>query len=163
MIRKAIPDDAKKICEIYNYYIVNTQISFEEEPVTGDEMRQRIESVTKDYPWLVHEIDGEILGYAYAARWKTRSAYRFCVESTVYVKHGITGKGIGSGLYSQLFKELETRSVHVVVGTIALPNEKSQALHEKFGFKKAAHLSQVGFKFGRWVDVGYWELLLYKD
>jgi len=156
----ATPDDVEKIRGIYNYYIINTPISFEEKPVSVDEVRQRIESVTRDYPWLVHEVDGEILGYAYATKWKMRSAYRFSVESTVYVKHGITGKGIGSGLYATLLDDLRMRSVHAVISIIALPNEKSQALHEKFGFKKAAHFRQVGFKFGQWIDVGYWELLL---
>lgn len=155
----ATPEDAERICGIYNYYILNTPISFEEEPVSVDEMRQRIETVTKEYPWLIHEDNGEIIGYAYASRWKTRSAYRFSVESTVYVKHGITGKGIGSGLYAQLLNELKSRSVHAVVGGIALPNEKSQALHEKFGFKKVAHFSKIGYKFDQWIDIGYWELL----
>jgi L-amino acid N-acyltransferase YncA len=163
MIRMAADDDADKICEIYNYYIINTPISFEEEPVTADEMKRRVESVLKNYPWLVYEEGGEILGYAYASQWRTRSAYRFSAESTVYVKHGITGRGIGSELYAQILKELENRSVHAVLSIISLPNEKSQALHEKFGFKKVAHYSQVGFKFGRWIDSGHWELLLHRN
>jgi L-amino acid N-acyltransferase YncA len=163
MIRSATPDDAERICDIYNYYIVNTPVSFEEEMVSADEMRRRIETVMEDYPWYVYEENGDILGYSYATRWKTRSAYRFSSESTVYVKHGITGKGIGSDLYAKLLAELKIRSIHAVVGGIALPNEKSQALHEKFGFKKVAHFSKIGFKFGQWIDLGYWELVLDED
>ena len=115
------------------------------------------------FPWYVEEENGEIIGFAYASLWKGRSAYRFTAESTVYVKHSATGRGVGSKLYSELLKELSKRSIHSVVGCITLPNEKSEALHDKFGFKKVAHFSEVGYKFDKWLDVGYWELLFNKQ
>ncbi|HNY10508.1 MAG TPA: N-acetyltransferase family protein [Candidatus Wallbacteria bacterium] len=161
MIRIVKNTDIQQICDIYNYYVVNTAITFEETPVSCDDMRARITSVSALFPWYVCEAeDGEITGYAYAAAWKLRSAYRFSAEATVYVKNNFTGKGIGSLLYSELLKELKKRSFHSVIGGIALPNEQSRKLHEKFGFKKVAQFHEVGNKFNGWIDVGYWQLLL---
>jgi L-amino acid N-acyltransferase YncA len=157
MIRNALPADAPGICGIYNHYVEHSVITFEETPVEPKEMEGRIKEVQEKYPWLVWEEKNEILGYAYASSWKGRCAYRFSAEATVYVRQDIRGKGVGKALYGTLLEELSRRSVHMVLAGIALPNEESQALHERFGFKKAAHFSEVGFKFGRWVDVGYWE------
>jgi len=101
-----------------------------------------------------------LLGYCYASKWKGRCAYRYSVESTVYLSPDATGKGIGSKLYGTLLAELRQRQFHTVIGGIALPNPASVALHEKLGFEKVAQFRQVGNKFGRWIDVGYWQLLL---
>lgn len=161
MIRQATPADAAAIAAIYNHYVLNTVITFEEQPVATSQMAERIEQVKADgLPWLVLEQDGDLLGYAYATKWRVRSAYRFSVESTVYLKAGITGKGFGSQLYQQLLSELKTLGLHLVIGGITLPNEQSIALHEKFGFGKCGHFQQVGFKFEQWRDVGYWQKLL---
>ena len=160
MIRKAVAGDAEAICSIYNYYIENTIITFEETPVSSDEMINRINEVTGVYPWLVCEENGTVPGYAYAGRWKSRCAYRYSVESTVYVSNDNTGKGIGSSLYTQLIDEIRKLKLHSVLAGIALPNPASIALHEKFGFKKAAHFKETGYKFNKWIDVGYWELLI---
>lgn len=160
-IRAAASSDASAVVAIYNHYVAETVITFEEQPIDAGEMARRIEDVQSvSLPWLVAEENGQIVGYAYAAPWKTRSAYRFSVEITVYVAPGNLGRGIGSMLYSQLFSTLQTLGVHAVIGGIALPNEASVALHEKFSLKKVAHFQQVGFKFNRWVDVGYWERIL---
>lgn len=102
----------------------------------------------------------QLLGYCYASKWKGRCAYRYSVESTVYLSPDATGKGIGSKLYGTLLAELRQRQFHTVIGGIALPNPASVALHEKLGFEKVAQFRQVGNKFGRWIDVGYWQLLL---
>ncbi|MEH6435694.1 arsinothricin resistance N-acetyltransferase ArsN1 family B [Massilia sp. DD77] len=160
-IRPATIDDAEAICAIYNPYIAATTISFEEQPVTADEMAQRVADVhAAGLPWLL-AMDGErLLGYAYATRWRARPAYRTSVESTVYLDRDACGRGVGGLLYRALLEELHTREVHMVIGGIAQPNERSVALHEKLGFRKVAHFSEVGRKFGRWVDVGYWELKL---
>ena len=123
-------------------------------------MQNRIESITAHYPFLVYEIDNEIVAYAYAARWKVRQAYDYTVESSIYLKVGFEGKKIGSKLYPVLIEELKKRKIHSVLGGISLPNEASIALHEKLGFKKAGVLKEVGFKFGSWIDVAYLELLL---
>ncbi len=160
MIRNAAIKDARRLCEIYNYYIKNTTISFEGKPVSLKEMGKRISDITASLPWIVYEDQGRILGYAYADRWKGRSAYRFSVEATVYLGKESTGKGIGEILYRRLLEELKAAGIHAVMGGIALPNEICQRLHEKLGFKKVAHFPEAGFKFNKWIDVGYWELLL---
>ena len=158
-VRDATADDAGTIAGIYNHYVETTVISFEEQPVTQGEMRQRIMDLQRDgLPWLVAVIDGHVAAYAYASKWRVRAAYRFSVESTVYVDENHAGQGLGTLLYAALLARLRAAGLHLVVGGIALPNDASVALHEKMGFKKVAHFSEVGFKFGRWIDVGYWEL-----
>lgn len=160
IIRNASIEDASSICDIYNYYISNTCITFEEEPVSAEEMAGRIENVVKDLTWLVYEEDGRILGYAYYTKWRVRSAYRYSVESTVYVDNNHKGKGIGRKLYAALIERACKQGIHVIIGGIALPNPESVALHEKMGFEKVAQFKEVGYKHNQWVDVGYWELML---
>jgi phosphinothricin acetyltransferase len=124
-------------------------------------MAARIREVTAaGLPWVVAELNGRVVGYAYASQWKGRCAYRFSVESSVYVDAKHTGQGIGSELYDALLGRLRGGKTHVVIGGIALPNEGSVALHERFGFRKVAHFNEVGFKFERWIDVGYWQITL---
>lgn len=160
MVRTATPEDASQITDIYNHYILNTSSTFEKTPVSSDNMKERVENTQVKYPWLVIEIDGMIQGYAYATDWKPRGAYRHSVETTVYLRDGQSGKGYGSMLYAKLLEVLKQLNVHAVIGGIALPNEGSIALHEKYGFKKVAHFKEVGYKFDQWVDVAYWQLLL---
>jgi phosphinothricin acetyltransferase len=160
MIRAATSIDAAAIAGIYNYYLRETAITFEETPVSDDEVARRIEDVVARYPWLVAEQDGAVVGWAYATEWKTRSAYRLSVETAVYVAPTHHGRGIGTALYAPLIVELKARRLHSAVGGIALPNPASIALHEKLGFKKIGHFVEVGRKFDRWVDVGYWQLIL---
>ena len=161
MVRDAISGDAGAICAIYNYYISNTIITFEETTLKVEEMQDRIAAIqAAGLPWLVYTDQDGVIGYAYAGKWHARSAYRYTVESTVYLRHGADGKGIGSELYRELVKRLKELNYHAVIGGIALPNPSSVALHEKFGYVKAAHYKETGYKFGRWIDVGYWEKLL---
>lgn len=160
MIRIAKPDDAEQICSIYNYYIEKTTATFEEKPVTIFEMKNRIITITKTLPWIVLEENDQVIGYAYASPWNKRPAYRFSVESTVYISNENIGKGRGIKIYKSLLAELVKIDIHSVMGCIALPNERSKRLHENLGFKKSAHFSEVGFKFDKWLDVGYWELIL---
>jgi len=160
MIRSATPSDAPAITAIYNPYVIETAISFEMEPVTPEDMAARIRKILQGYPWIVLEQDSAILGYAYAGQFKERSAYQASVETTVYVAAGHHKQGIGRTLYQELLQELRARGFHTALGIIALPNEGSVALHESQGFSKVAHLPEVGWKFGQWVDVGYWSLLL---
>ena len=121
-------------------------------------MAQRIETVLVAHEWLVLERGGELLGYAYAGRFHARAAYRHTAESTIYLRHGLEGQGFGTTLYSELLRRTFARGYQQVIGGIALPNEPSVRLHEKLGFGKAGHLTRVGRKFERWVDVGYWQL-----
>lgn len=161
-IRNAELSDAGGIADIYNYYIEHTHVTFEEKPVNADDIRCRIkETKTDNLPYLTAVTeDGKILGYAYASKWKGRCAYRYSVEVTVYLSTNATGKGLGKKLYLALFAELRARSYHVAIGGVSLPNEASIALHESMGMKKVAHFKEVGFKFGQWVDVGYWQGML---
>jgi phosphinothricin acetyltransferase len=160
-LRPASPDDAAAICAIYNPYVTTTAITFEEEAVSEQAMAQRIADVGRaNLPWLLVELDGVVRGYAYATPWRVRPAYRHSVESTIYLDQAFAGRGFGRILYSALLDELRKRSLHLVIGGIALPNDASTGLHENLGFAKVAHFSEVGMKFGRWVDVGYWELNL---
>ncbi len=160
MIRNATVNDAPWICDIYNHYIESTTITFEEDPVCLAEMEKRITTVCASMPWMVYEEKGRVLGYAYADGWKARSAYRFSVEATVYLEKGSTGRGIGAELYRRLLDELRGRGIHAVMAGIALPNETSRRLHERLGFEKVAHFKEAGLKFNKWIDVGYWELIL---
>ena len=160
MIRRVSLADAQALCEIYNPYILESIVTFEEVPVTEAQMQTRIQDAPVHLPWFVYEEKEKVLAYAYAGVWKERSAYRFTVETTVYVHPEARGKGLGSLLYHQLLQELKAKGFHIAVACLALPNPESQKLHEKFGFKPVAIFSQVGFKFGSWLDVGYWELKL---
>jgi len=160
MIRNASIDDSAAISDIYNHYVLNTIVTFEEETVSPIQMVKRLLDVQSRHPWLVYELEGKVVGYAYANAWKPRSAYRHTVESSMYLDPEYTGRGIGKILYSELIKRLEALNIHCMIGGIALPNEISIRLHESMGFKKTGQLTEVGMKFGKWIDVGYWNLLL---
>jgi phosphinothricin acetyltransferase len=160
MIRTCVAADAEQICGIYNHYVRETVVTFEELPVSVDAMAQRISEIAARLPWLVWDKEGVILGYAYATPWKARTAYRHSAEASIYLSPQATRRGLGSRLYKALVEELRLRGLHCVIGGAALPNPASVALHEKLGFSKVAEFREVGFKFGRWIDVAYWELLL---
>ena len=160
MIRPAKAADAPRIAEIYNHHVRETVVTFEEQPVADEEMARRIAETTAVYPWLVLEVDGSVAGYSYASSWKRRSAYRFASESTIYMAEPFVGRGLASELYRALITEMRSRGLHCAIGGIALPNPASIALHEKLGYKHIGRFREVGWKFGKWVDVGYWELLL---
>ena len=158
MIRQVAEADIAAIVRIYNYYITDTIVTFEEEELDAGEIARRIAGVrSAGLPWIVAEEDGEILGYAYATPWKDRIGYRFSVETTVYLNKDCTGRGIGSELYAELFKLLESAGVRSAIGGVALPNDASVALHEKFGMRKVAEFERIGVKFDRWINVGYWQ------
>ena len=161
MIRPAEAADAASIAAIYNHYVLNTTVTFEEEAVSTADMGRRIREIKDaELPWLVWEESGKVLGYTYASRWKSRCAYRYAVESTVYLDKDATGRGLGTKLYRTLLDDLRGRGLHSVIGGIALPNAASVALHEKLGFHKIGQFKEVGWKFEQWIDVGYWELIL---
>lgn len=158
-IREVNLKDAAQVADVYNHYIQNTHHTFETEPLSTDEMEKRISAVIEDYPFLVAEEDGEILGYAYATKFRLRQAYEFASEVSIYVRNAAKQKGIGTQLYTKLFEELADSYVHAIVAGISLPNDASIRFHEKLGFEKVAHFREVGYKLGRWIDVGYWELI----
>lgn len=161
VIRSATSADAWAIAGIYNYYIRHTVVTFEEQPLSTRAVEERISTVrAAGLPWLVVEHRDELMGYAYAGRFKERSAYRFCVETAVYLTHGKEGQGMGTRLYQELLETLGQQGIRSAVGLIALPNAASVTLHEKLGFRHTGTLQSVGFKHDRWVDVGYWQKLL---
>ena len=160
MIRSVTTADAAAIAAIYNHYVFNTIVTFEEEPVSTAEIARRIGEVLDSSIWLVWVEQDQVLGYAYAGKWKSRCAYRYSVESTVYLDKAATGRGIGTQLYAALIADLKKRGIHGIIGGVALPNAASVALHEKLGFQKIGQFKEVGWKFDEWIDVGYWELVL---
>ena len=157
MIREARASDAKSIALIYNQYILNSTITFEEKKIGFKTIVDRI-STNKKHKWWVFEKDNILMGYAYSTKWKTRSAYRYTVESSVYVAQKYQHKGIGKALYINLIKSLKDDGFRRILAGISLPNNNSVIFHEKLGFKKVGQLEAVGYKFNRWIDVGYWEL-----
>lgn len=161
ILREVELSDAQQIANIYNYYIEKTVITFEEQLVSENDIKSRIEKIKQaGHIWLVAEISTQIVGYAYSAPWRDRSAYRFASEVSVYLSSKSQGKGLGSLLYQSLFEQLKLTQMKILIGGITLPNEASVALHEKFGMEKVAHFHEVGFKFDQWLDVGYWQVKL---
>lgn len=160
VIRAARGDDAAAIAAIYNWYIENSVCTFEEIPLLPAEMAQRIALMEASKPWFVIEEQGRVLGYAYASIWKARAAYGRSREVTVYLDREATGRGLGGRLYAHLIDEIRKEPIHSLIASIALPNAGSVALHEGLGFTKVGQFAEVGHKFGDFVDVGYWQLLL---
>ncbi|ADY57012.1 Phosphinothricin acetyltransferase [Syntrophobotulus glycolicus DSM 8271] len=159
-IRLASTKDAEQIRQIYSPYVENTVISFETAGPSAAEMEMRIRQVMDKHLWLVYEQEGEILGYAYASSHHERSAYSWAVDVSIYVKADRVGRGIGKSLYSPFFKLLKLQGFCNAYAIIALPNQASTALHEYFGFKPIGISSKVGYKFGKWIDVQWWEMHL---
>jgi len=157
MIRAPRAGDAAEICRIYNHFVANSTVTFGTEPVSEKEMTAEISAVSEKFPWVVWEDEGRLLGYAMASEWKSRCAYRFSVETTIYLDPGAAGRGIGTILYQDLLERVAAAGHHSALGGIALPNPASIALHEKLGFVKVGHLREVGWKFDQWIDVGYWQ------
>jgi phosphinothricin acetyltransferase len=159
-IREVSVSDAPDIAGIYNWYIENTSVTFEMEPVTAAVMAERIEQAGPQDPWIVFEKANHVLGYAYAAPWKSRAAYAQAKETSVYVHHKFGGQGIGLALMKNLIDKIRSEPIHVLIAGITLPNSASVALHEKLGFTPVGQFVQVGYKFDQYIDVGYWQLLM---
>ncbi len=159
-IRPARPKDAVSIAAIYAPYVLETAISFEDAAPSAKEMARRMTATAADFPFLVFERDGDVLGYAYAGAHAARAAYRWSVNTTVYVAAHAHGSGIGRALYADLLDRLTRQGFHAAFAGIALPNERSVRLHEAVGFRHLGTYEQVGFKFGGWHDVGWWRRAL---
>ena len=159
-IREGTPDDAALMREIYAPYVRETAISFEEDVPSVDEMRDRIETVLDRHMFFAAEENGVMLGYAYAAPFRQRPAYRFAAEVSVYVAKHRRSEGMGTALYNALLPWLSDRGYHCALAALTLPNAVSVRLHESAGFKKVAHYVEVGRKFDEWHDVGWWQKVL---
>ncbi|MBV1883057.1 MAG: GNAT family N-acetyltransferase [Pseudomonadales bacterium] len=161
MIREATEKDAEAIAEIYNYYIQKTVVTFEEEDLDEYALSERMHKVQMSgFSWLVAVENEKIIGYSYSSEWNGRGAYKSTAEVSVYLSPSLKAKGWGTKLYQALFSRLRDKSIHVVIGGITLPNPASIAIHEKFGMEKVAHFKEIGYKFGQWLDVGYWQVKL---
>ena len=161
-IRAASPDDAAAIAAIYAPYVTASVISFETEAPDADEIARRMAEGADHYTWLVacDPDTDELTGYAYACAFRTRPAYRFSVETTVYVADGAHRRGIGSSLYRTLLPVLEAQGYAQAIAAITLPNQASVTLHERFGFRRVGAYERVGFKFREWRSVGLWQRAL---
>lgn len=160
-IRSAGPGDAAAIAEIYRHYVLASTATFEESAPSQVDMARRLKAVIgRQLPWLVAEQQGRVNGYAYAMPWRERSAYRYSVEVSGYVDPEFVRARTGTLLYQALIDRLVELGTHSAIAVVTLPNPASVAFHEKLGFVKVAHLEQIGFKFGRWLDAGYWQRLL---
>lgn len=155
-IRRADPGDAAALLAIYAPLVTDTAISFELTPPTEAEFAARIERALDGYDWLVAERAGAPVGYAYATAHRAREAYRFSVETSVYVATAARRGGVGGALYRALLRRLAARGYCNAYAGITLPNEPSVALHEAAGFEPIGVFPAVGWKFGRWHDVGWW-------
>jgi L-amino acid N-acyltransferase YncA len=159
-IRVAEDRDAEAIAAIYAPHVTRGLASLEERAPTPDEMRARMAAIAGAYPWLVADDDGIVLGYAYAGRFRERTAYRWAVETTIYVAAEAQRRGVGRLLYGALLDVLRKQGFVQAVAAITLPNDASIELHERAGFRRAGVYRQVGWKLGRWVDVGLWQIEL---
>lgn len=153
VVRDATADDAPACAEVYAPYVTGTAASFESEPPGPAELARRIEAAQAAHAWLVAEVDGVLAGYAYAGAYRSRPAYRWTAETSVYVAAAAGGRGVGRALYAALLDRLEQRGYRTVVAAMTLPNPASAALHAAFGFADAGVLEAVGWKLGRWHDV----------
>jgi phosphinothricin acetyltransferase len=160
VIRDAAPEDAERCAAIYAPYVTDTVISFETDPPTAAEMAQRI---AEAHAWLVLEIDGEVVGYAYGGQFMTRAAYRWAAVVSVYLDGGRRRSGAGRALYTALFDRLERQGIRTVLGGVALPNEASEGLHVALGFEPVGTYRRVGWKHGRWHDVAWYQKDLVTD
>lgn len=160
MIRKATSDDCAQIADIYNTYVLNSTVTFEVNPVTAEEIGERLKNA---HCFLVCEEDGVVSGYAYAANYHSRAAYRYTAEGSIYLRDGAEGRGMGTLLYEALFSAAKELGLREMIGVIALPNKGSEALHQKLGFRKVGVMERCGFKFDRAIDTSIWQRSLVRE
>jgi L-amino acid N-acyltransferase YncA len=152
--------DGAACAAIYAPYVATGATSFEESPPTAAEFAERIERVSATHPWVVSERSGEIAGFAYATTHRTRPAYRWTAETSVYVDPAHQGHGVGRELYEVLLELLRRQRLQVACAGITLPNDASVALHRVLGFEQIGVYRRIGYKAGAWRDVGWWQVLL---
>lgn len=163
LVREATAADAAACAAIYAPYVNDTAISFEIEPPSADEMAHRIATAAATHAWLVSDLDGRVVGYAYGGPMKARAAYRWSCEVSVYVDIGLHRGGVGRALYEALFVRLATRGYRTAVAGMTLPNPASEGLHHAVGFEPVGVFRGVGWKHGAWHDVGWMQRPLVVD
>lgn len=161
MIRSVRLSDAEAIAEIYNYYVKETTVTFETEEIDKEEMKKRItETVNYGYPFIVYEEEGKVTGYAYVRKWRERISYNNTLETSIYVDKDKKTKGIGRNLYKSLIEQCRKSGVHVLIGVLANTNTASKMLHKNTGFEKTGYFKEAANKFGKFIDVEFWSLIL---
>lgn len=162
-IRLATPADADACLEIYRPLIEETAVSFETEVPSPEAFSQRVALTLRTHPWIVVEVDGGVVGYAYAGRHRARAAYQWSAEVSLYVDDAFRRRGLGSVLYGRLFDALRVQGFANAYAGITLPNAESVGFHESMGFTPVGTYRRIGYKFGRWHDTGWWQLRLRED
>jgi L-amino acid N-acyltransferase YncA len=157
IIRPAREDDAAQLLDIYAPYVERTAVSFEVERPSVEEFAARIRKVQSAWSWLVAEKDGTPVGYAYGSTHRDRPAYRWSVEVTAYVREDVQRQRVGTSLYSRLFSELADRGYFNAFAGITLPNDASRGLHTAVGFQPIGVFRSIGWKFGQWHDVAWFQ------
>lgn len=160
IIREVNISDAKALSEIYRYYVDNFSYSFEYVAPSTEEFAKRISDVSEEFPFFVCETNDEIIGFAYAHKFKERKAYQWVCETSIYAKNGCTQKGVGSALYAKLLPALKQQGYVKVYAGLGCPNEKSERFHQKMGFSLVATFPEIGYKLGEWHDIKYYVLEL---
>lgn len=160
VIRTAVPEDAQAILSIYEPYIINTAITFETVTIPEAQFKERMARIQTQFPWLVYEIDGKVVGYAYASYYRERAAFAWDCECSVYVAEEAHRKGIATKLYLELFDRLKAQGYYNVYAFITYPHDSSVELHKKFGFREVGVFSKTGYKMGRWWDLMVMEMAL---
>ncbi|MFI3259222.1 MAG: N-acetyltransferase family protein [Rikenellaceae bacterium] len=159
-IREVRLEDLNAIMEIYNHYVVNTTVSFDEVAWTIEDAIHKYEILNEGgYPFFCCEVEGEIVGYCYLSNWNSRSAYKTTAEVTIYLKPDMKRRGYGRAMLKALVDVAKEGRYHSLIAAITIPNEASVALHEEFGFVKVSFFPAVGYKLGGWCDVGHWQWL----
>lgn len=158
--RLATMDDLPAINVIYNHYVTHSTCTYQTEPTTAVERAEWFAAHGAEHPVIVAVEGGEVIGWGSLSRFHVRAAYRHSVEDSVYVRHDALGKGLGSLLLGELVRMAGEIGHHTVLGGISADQEASIALHAKFGFEKVSHLKEVGFKYGRWLDVVWMQRML---
>jgi phosphinothricin acetyltransferase len=156
-IREVQITDAAAIADIYNYYVRETIITFDLDEAPVSFFEEKIPTLKASYPYIVATEDEMVIGYAYASQWKQKQAYKHTAETTIYMHPDSTAKGVGLRLYNALLSSMPLFDLATAIGGITIPNEASVKLHEKLGFEKVAEFKNVGFKFDKWINVGYWQ------
>lgn len=156
-IREVEIGDAQAICEITNYYIRETNFNLDDKPVSIELITDKIQNIKRNFPFLVGEENGEVIGFAHGYQYNPKSGYNTTAGTTIYLSPNAQGKGYGTRLYNGLLTSLPLFDIKVALGGITSGNESSVAFHQKLGFRKVAHFEKIGFKFGEWVDVEYWQ------
>ena len=160
IIRNVLNSDIPQVVEILNHYVRNDSCTFQINTYSISEISEKIAEITKVYPYIVMEEDNEVIGFAYASRWREKNAYDKSAETTIYLNPKHKYRGLGKILYQELIEQLREKNFRLLVACLTLPNPSSVRLHESLGFEKVGEFKDAGYKFNRWYNVGFWQKVL---